>query len=228
VLDLEIPSRVKRWAVRLGIPLLVLSVGAVAYAGLPKSWMASEKLTASDLNASFAVLDANSAKPGMIVAFGGPTATAPAGWLPCDGHEVSRTDPKTAALYSVIGTVWGAGDKATTFNLPDLRGRGPLGAGAGPGLTNRELGTAVGEENHKLTVAEMPSHSHNLSMSFYSVSGDFTTIAPACNNALAATYPYNCKGTTPANGPLSVSSTVGDQSHNTMQPDAVVNFLIKL
>jgi len=55
---------------------------------------------------------------GMIVPYGGENI--PEGWLLCDGREVSRSD--YGNLYKAIGTVWGAGNNTTTFNLPDMRG----------------------------------------------------------------------------------------------------------
>lgn len=60
---------------------------------------------------------------GMMTPFAG--SVAPTGWLFCDGSAVSRTT--YAALFSAIGTLWGAGDGSTTFNLPDMRGRVPAG-----------------------------------------------------------------------------------------------------
>ena len=62
---------------------------------------------------------------GAILAFGG--ATAPAGWLLCQGQAISRTT--YAALFAVIGTAYGAGDGSTTFNLPDPREAALVGAG---------------------------------------------------------------------------------------------------
>lgn len=56
-------------------------------------------------------------------------STIPGGWLECDGSAVSRTT--YAALFAAIGTTWGVGDGSSTFNLPDLRGRTPIGAGTG-------------------------------------------------------------------------------------------------
>lgn len=94
--------------------------------------------------------------PGEISMYGG--MTAPAGWLDCDGIAVSRTT--YAALFTAIGTTYGIGDGSTTFNLPDLRGRSPLGAGQGVGLTNRMLGEVGGEEAHALTEAENGPHDH--------------------------------------------------------------------
>jgi microcystin-dependent protein len=96
---------------------------------------------------------------GAVVPFAG--ATAPAGWLMCDGHAVSRQT--YASLFSVIGTTYGSGDGSTTFNLPDLRSCVVVGAGQGPGLSSYALGSRGGEETHTLTVAEMPAHAHAVS-----------------------------------------------------------------
>jgi microcystin-dependent protein len=74
---------------------------------------------------------------GTIVAFGGPVA--PDGWLLCDGHTISRATYQ--ALFGAIGTSHGGGDGASTFNLPDLRGRflrgADLGAGRDPDRASR-------------------------------------------------------------------------------------------
>ena len=93
---------------------------------------------------------------GTIVAFAGKQP--PSDWLECDGSAVEKT--VYADLYAVIGATWGTGNGATTFNLPDLRGRFALGDGQSNGLSNRELAAAGGAETHKLTVAEMPAHTH--------------------------------------------------------------------
>lgn len=85
----------------------------------------------------------------------------PTGYLWCDGSYISRT--VYASLYAAIGTIYGPGDGATTFNLPDLRGRAIVGAGQATGYpnpTNFHLGGKGGEEAHYLTVHEMPSHNH--------------------------------------------------------------------
>ena len=71
------------------------------------------------------------------------TATAPAGWLLCDGTAISRFGD-TARLFALLGTTYGAGDGSTTFNLPDLRQRFPLGlAAAGTGSTLGGTGGAI-------------------------------------------------------------------------------------
>lgn len=97
---------------------------------------------------------------GMIRMFGGPSI--PPGWLVCDGTAVSRTT--YAALYAAIGTYWGAGDNINTFNLPDLRGRSPLGYVniATGGITGRGFASLGGEEYHVLSVGELAYHAHGV------------------------------------------------------------------
>jgi microcystin-dependent protein len=96
--------------------------------------------------------------PAIIVMYGG--TIAPAGWLMCDGSAVSRTT--YAALFAAIGGIYGAGDGSTTFNVPDMRGRVPVGVGQGAGLTNRTLNSTGGEETHVLSVAELAAHAHGV------------------------------------------------------------------
>lgn len=82
---------------------------------------------------------------------------APRNWAYCAGQLEAIS--QNQALFSLVGTIYG-GDGRTTFALPDFRGRAPVGTGHGPGLTNRVLGSRYGYEDHTLTVAEMPSHTH--------------------------------------------------------------------
>lgn len=83
----------------------------------------------------------------------------PNGWLQCDGSAISRATYQN--LFDAIGTTYGVGDGSTTFNLPDLRGRVPLGEGQGPSLNNKTLGETGGEEEHSLTESELASHKHD-------------------------------------------------------------------
>ncbi len=93
-------------------------------------------------------------------------ATLEAGWLKCEGQEVSRSTYK--ALYEAIGTAYGEGNKSTTFNVPDFRGRVPMGAGTGTGgeesesFPSRSLGQKVGALVHKLTAKQsgVGKHGH--------------------------------------------------------------------
>jgi microcystin-dependent protein len=95
-------------------------------------------------------------KPGLVKMF--PSSSAPAGWLIADGRAVSRTT--YSQLFSVIGTTYGAGDGSTTFNLPDFRGRAPVGFNSGDGDFN-SMGQTGGAKTHTLTSNEMPSHTHS-------------------------------------------------------------------
>lgn len=150
--------------------------------------------------------------PGVMEMYGGDIA--PAGWLMRDGSAVSRTT--YAALFAAIGTKFGAGDGSTTFNLPDARGRSPLGAGQGNtaeggGLgTNRAVGATGGAETHTLTTAQLPAHSHGISGQTISTGGAspaFTTGGSAQSS--------------------STQSAGSGQAHNNMHPFLAVNFIIK-
>lgn len=76
------------------------------------------------------------------------------GWLYCNGQAVSRTT--YARLFAAIATFYGVGDGSTTFNVPNLQDRMPVGSGT----TFTSLGASGGEVNHTLTIGEMPSHTH--------------------------------------------------------------------
>lgn len=82
---------------------------------------------------------------------------APRDWASCDGQLLPI--PQHAALFSLLGTVYG-GDGRTTFALPDLRGRVPLHAGTGPGLSARRLGESGGAEQVALTADQSGGHRH--------------------------------------------------------------------
>ncbi len=81
----------------------------------------------------------------------------PGGWMFCDGRLLLINS--NIALFSLIGTTYG-GDGATTFALPDLRGRAASETGTGPGLSPRSLAGEFGAETATLSVAQLPSHSH--------------------------------------------------------------------
>ncbi len=90
-----------------------------------------------------------------IVLFAGNFA--PRGWAYCDGQLMSiNANP---ALFSLLGTTYG-GDGRTTFAVPDLRGRTPIGPRQGPGLTDYNLGQRGGVETVTLTINQIPSHNH--------------------------------------------------------------------
>jgi microcystin-dependent protein len=111
---------------------------------------------------------------GEVRMFAGPEASVPATWYPCYGQPVSRTT--YASLYAVIGTLWGAGDGSTTFNLPDFRGRAPFGkddmggtpasrlTSGGSGVAGNTIGATGGNQlsqTHTHTLND-PTHTHTL------------------------------------------------------------------
>jgi microcystin-dependent protein len=109
---------------------------------------------------------------GQIMAFAG--GYNPKDWAYCNGELLPIAE--YGALYSIWGTTYG-GDGRTSFGLPDLRGRGPLGMGAGPGRMTRVIGSFGGVERVTLITDQMPSHSHELTD--VTVSGDISSTLTA-------------------------------------------------
>lgn len=148
---------------------------------------------------------------------------APRGWALCDGQLLSIA--QNTALFSLIGTIYG-GDGRTTFALPDLRGRVPVHAGTGAGLTPRSLGERGGVENVTLNIAQIPSHNHLA----FANSGNATTGNPV--NATWANVGLNSIYNTSTPNVNMAGATIGNmggsQSHINMQPYEVVNFIIAL
>lgn len=108
-------------------------------------------LTAAEMNA----LEEATVPTGSITMFG--ASSAPTGWLLCDGSAVSRTT--YAALFAVISDTYGVGNGTTTFNLPNLKGRVPVGLDSADSSFD-VLGETGGAKTHTLTTSEMPSHTH--------------------------------------------------------------------
>ncbi len=86
-----------------------------------------------------------------------PYNFAPRGWAFCNGQILPISE--NTALFSLIGTIYG-GDGRTTFALPDLRGRNAVSAGSGPGLPSLRVGNRGGQDEVRLTLNHLPSHSH--------------------------------------------------------------------
>lgn len=151
-------------------------------------------------------------RPGAEMSW--PGATPPYGWLLQDGTVYDIAD--FPALFAVIGATFG-GDGVTTFAVPDMRGRVPVGVDDGAGRVTggaATLGGTQGAETHTLTQTEMPAHSHSLSQpNAQNSSGGGTYIRGSEYNAPAFT--------------LTVGSAGGSGAHNNMQPSIGKNWIIK-
>lgn len=97
-----------------------------------------------------AIAAASGVGPGVVADYAG--SSAPSGWLMCDGGAVDRTT--YAALFAAIGTTYGVGDGATTFNLPDGRGRVTVGKGSNVAID------ALGENDGVAEANRRPQHRH--------------------------------------------------------------------
>src|SRR5437588_8244274 len=91
-----------------------------------------------------------------------PFNFAPKGWAFCDGQILPLS--QNTALFSLLGTTYG-GDGKSNFALPNLQGSVPMHPGQGPGLSLHDLGETGGSETVTLLVSEIPSHSHQQSVS---------------------------------------------------------------
>ncbi len=165
----------------------------------------------------YLVMPLNSTPSGSIQMYVG--SSAPTGWLLCDGTSYLRSG--YLPLFGVISTTYGAAD-GTHFNVPDFRGRAPMGAGTGTGggtsgtgaptggsaLTARALGAWLGEETHVLTTPEIPSHTHTI--------GGSIAIQGGVQDAYSPSQPNTTTG-----------NTGGGGAHQNMSPVMTVNFIIK-
>lgn len=154
---------------------------------------------------------------GAILAFAG--AAVPSGWLICDGTAVSRVT--FAALFGILGTAYGAGDGINTFNLPNLRGRVPVGLD-GTAEFNA-LGAVGGEKAHTLTEPEVPAHNHFETHAHTVPMSDQVGVQGAgISSAIQA-------GGFTATSVVSTGNVVvgGNGDHNNLQPYLTLNFIIK-
>lgn len=154
---------------------------------------------------------------------------APKNWAFCAGQTISIAS--NTALFSLLGTTYG-GNGTTTFMLPNLQGRVPVGNGQGNGLSYYNLGQVGGAETETLTTGTMPMHTHAAG----ALSIDLSTSAPSTTqpngNILASPVAdtYASAGTTPVvqSGHLSAQVAVAGNSQPfpVMQPFLGMNFVI--
>ena len=169
---------------------------------------------------------------GEIRTFAGPGigGEPPQGWMFCYGQElnISQYEP----LFALIGTTFG-GNGVSTFNLPDLRGRTPIGQGSAPSLTPRVLGQTGGTTTTALTTGQMPAHTHNVMAG----TGTATTDTPGqtvliANSGTNTTLYTKVDSSDPKQvacvfDPNAVSNSSGtSQSHGNVMPSLGVNYII--
>jgi len=144
---------------------------------------------------------------------------APKGWAQCNGQllPINQNQP----LFSLMGTTYG-GDGRTTFGLPDLRSRTAIHQGQG--FVEGQKG---GEENHTVTISEMPAHTHAVNAN---LQPNPATAANLAGNLLGVlTTPiYKQPSNLTTLQPATVGNAGGSQGHTNLQPYLALNFCIAL
>jgi microcystin-dependent protein len=140
---------------------------------------------------------------------------APKGWAMCNGQTLPIN--QNQALFSLLGTTYG-GNGINNFVLPNLQGRTPVYVGNG-----LVLGQTGGEQNHTVTINEMPAHTHQVTASSLAADQSVTLGNVWANRD--STYSSTATGTM---APTAVPMTGGSQPHNNMPPYLVLNFCIAL
>jgi microcystin-dependent protein len=117
---------------------------------------------------------------------------APRGYAFCNANLLSIQ--QNAALFSLLGTTFG-GNGTTNFQLPDYRGRSPVGMGNGPGLSQIVQGQLGGGENVTLNLNQIPNHAHSVAIPANSTTSDGA--APAAASVLGTATPASRDDPTP-------------------------------
>lgn len=157
---------------------------------------------------------------GSILPFAGNFA--PQGWALCNGtlYPISQYQ----AVFSILGTQYG-GDGTTTFAVPDLRGRTPLGTGQAPGLSAVTPGLQVGAETVMLTSQQLPAHNHMVICDGLNVSSNSPDSNLPGSLEVSNTDLYGNAGSgIMLPGMLSVAG--GNSPVDVRQPSLAVNYII--
>lgn len=159
--------------------------------------------------------------PGVMKQFAG--ATAPTGWLLCNGSAVSRTT--YAALFAAIGTAFGTGDGVTTFNVPNTQNRVLVGAGGlySRGSTGGSKDSIVVAHTHTGTTNSDGNHSHAYRIGTL---GSFNNAAADGNGAIGPSATTEAAGTHAHT--FTTNSTGSSGTDANMPPYLAVNMIIKV
>jgi microcystin-dependent protein len=170
----------------------------------------------------------NTTPTGIINPYAGSSGYVPNGWLLCDGSAVSRTT--YAKLFYTIGSTYGNGDASTTFNIPDLRGRIPVGL-TGAGTYFNTLGGVGGVTDVTLTTAQLASHTHVYNDAYFAenAGGGGTVFGTSAGTDTDNSFYYRTAagGYSTSPSDLNTSATGAGQSHTNVQPYVTVNYIIK-
>jgi microcystin-dependent protein len=164
---------------------------------------------------------------GAIFLFAGNFA--PRGYMLCQGQVLPIS--QYTALFSILGTTYG-GNGTTNFQLPDLRGRAPIGEGTGPGLSPVVLGQSAGNQNVSILTNNMPAHSHVVNVSTaggQQNSPQNNFIAPPLDGNGNPTGGFNTAATSGATlAPASVGMSGGGVPLGVQNPYLGLNYIIAI
>lgn len=152
----------------------------------------------------------------------------PRGWMSAEGQILPISS--NTALFSLIGTTYG-GNGTSTFGLPDLRGRGAMGQGTGPGLSPRSQGQMIGAEAVTLTANQMPSHNHAVNAN--NLDGNLPgpgakLLAAAPPSGVGSETIYSDQAPTVTMSPLMIGISGQSQPFNVEDPALVMRYCIAM
>jgi microcystin-dependent protein len=148
---------------------------------------------------------------------------APRGWALCDGRLLPIN--QNQALFALLGNMYG-GNGTTTFALPNLQSRVPIGQGHGAGLSSYVVGQAGGSETVRLTAAQMPAHTHSVKASG-SAANSTTPEGRVPARSVGRSYAATPDTSTVMNANM-LGAAGGGQPHANVQPYLAMNFCIAM
>ncbi len=159
---------------------------------------------------------------------------SPAGYSMCNGQTLAIAT--NTALFALVGTYYG-GNGASTFQLPDLRGRVPVHLGQGTGTSLYTIGQVGGVETDTLTVSQIPGHNHTMNV-YHGVGNVATPVANTSNfgggvptgsgpnasqlNSYTSAVPDTVLGNS------TIGNTGGGQPFSVVQPYLCMNYVIAM